>query len=350
MPYSIAFDIAHNPRGRIDQNYSALKKTLTSKGFICHKFFEPLITQNSLQSFDILVFACPDFSEISLQERLEIKNWIEEDGGGLLLISHAGGDKGRKSNLSELSEQFGVTFENNQVLDKQNNIGWENLPLISNLKQKHPILKDIDSICYRAGCSLSIADMPKAIINTNETSEPPNTPLLSTSQLGRGKIICIGSYEMFRDDTKGGFKYASHSTLTLNIFNWLLSEYRVNLSPEHPSQPNQQKKKQKIIQEEEFTSQKERQQGKIQEGERSSEQTTESLRSREDIETELNALTKKLASTEKILNYVEKKRNTGDLTEETYQSRSAKLRDQISDINAKIQSLKKVLQKRDTSL
>lgn len=347
MPYSIAFDIAHNPRGRIDQNYSSLKNTLTSNGFICHKFFEPLITQDSLQSFDILVFACPDFSEISLQERSEIKNWIKEDGGGLLLISHAGGDRGRKSNLSELSEQFGVIFENNQVLDKKNNIGWENLPLISNFTQKHPILKDIDTICYRAGCSLSLSEIPDGIILSNKTSEPSSTPLLSTSRLGKGKIICIGSYEMLRDNTKGGFQYSSHQTLSLNMFNWLLSEYRLNLSSKHIPKPTPQKMEKEIIQEGEPLPKKVVQKGENQEDKVSSEKTTEILRSREDMETELNALTKKLASTEKILKYVEKKRKAGDLTDETYQSRSENLHIQIREIKTKIQTLEKKLQKLD---
>jgi hypothetical protein len=343
MPYSIAFDIAHNPRGRIDQNYSSLKNTLTSNGFICHKFFEPLITQDSLESFDILVFACPDFSEISLQERSEIKNWVKEDGGGLLLISHAGGDRGRKSNLSELSEQFGVLFENNQVLDKKTNIGWENLPLISNFKKEHPILKDIDNICYRAGCSLSLTEISDGIILSNDTSEPSSTPLLSTSLLGKGKVICIGSYEMFRDDTKGGFQYPSHQTFSLNIFNWLLSEYRVKLSSEKISGSTPQKTERETIQEEELSTKKRAQKEENQGEEISSAQPTEILRSKEDIETELNALSKKLASTERILRYVEKKRKAGDLTEETYRSRSESLHIQIREIKTKIQSLEKKL-------
>jgi len=336
MSYFIAFDIAHNPRGRIKQNYIALRKLLTSNQFACEEFFEPLITQASLEPYDILVFVCPDFSEISLQERMEIKTWISEDGGGLLLISHAGGDKGRKSNLSELSEQFGVLFENNQVLDKDSNIGWENLPIITNLSQDHPILEGIDEICYRAGCSLSITKDKEAIILSNETSEPPDTPLLTASQRDKGRIVCIGSYEMFRDDTKGGFQYFSHSKLCLNIFKWLLSQHRKELSSKSSPRTASEARELEGIQGDERHPQK--------------EPKTEFLRSREDIETELNALTKKLASTNKILGYVKKKRERGDMNEETYQTRTESIQSQITDLKERIQRLKSQLHEKNFRL
>lgn len=330
MSYFIAFDIAHNPRGRIEQNYISFKNVLTSNQFVCEEFFEPLITQASLEPYDILVFVCPDFSEISLQERMEIKTWISEDGGGLLLISHAGGDKGRKSNLSELSEQFGVLFENNQVLDQESNIGWENLPIITNLSRQHPILEGIDEICYRAGCSLSTTEDKDAIILSNKTSEPPHTPLLTASQLDEGKIVCIGSYEMFRDDTKGGFQYFSHSKLCLNIFNWLLSQHRKELSSKSSPRTVSEAPELEGIQ------------GDKRQPEKGPK--TEFLRSREDIDAELNALTKKLASTQKILGYVKKKRDRGEMNEKTYQIRSESLHSQITELKEKTQKLKSQIQ------
>jgi predicted nucleic acid-binding Zn-ribbon protein len=150
--------------------------------------------------------------------------------------------------------------------------------------------------------------------------------------LGEGRVICIGSYEMFRDNTKGGFQYSSHSTFGLNLFKWLISDFRVN-SITHTSSKLYQEE---LSQKEGLRLQKE-----------PSNQEDEILRSRQDIETELNALRKKLTSTKKILNYVEKKKKSGDLTEETYQSRSEKLHSQINELNTRIQTLKKALQDRN---
>jgi hypothetical protein len=229
MPNYIAFDMAHKPRGKIEENYTGLREFLNSNGFVCTSFIEASITQESLRPYDILVFACPDFAKISEQEILEIENWVNDDGGGLLLLSHAGGDKGRNSNLSDLSELFGITFENDQVLDDKNNLGFENLPTVSEFNPPHPITNKIGSICYRAGCSLTVIGSAMPIVSSNETSDPFSTPLVCVSEPKRGRVVCSGSYEMFRDKIGGGFQYDQHPQFALNLFRWLVSEYRADL-------------------------------------------------------------------------------------------------------------------------
>ncbi len=230
MPYYIAFDIAMKPRGKIDENYTELRDFLNANDFVCYNFLEIPITQESLKPYDILVFVCPDFAKISSQEISEIENWVREDGGGLLLLSHAGGDKGRNSNLSELSERFGIVFENDQVLDEQQNIGMENLPIVTTFIPPHPITEGIESICYRAGCSLSVlGGNAFSIASSNETSEPFSCPLICVAEAGNGRVCAIGSYEMFRDRIGGGFSHPGHSQLALNIFKWLISDYRAEL-------------------------------------------------------------------------------------------------------------------------
>lgn len=237
MKKYIAFDTGHKERGKLTDNYSQLKELLEANNFVCQEFFETSITQESLQGFDILVFTCPDFAKISRNEMLEIENWVKQDGGGLLLFSHAGGDKGRSSNLSKLSEIFGIVFENDQVLDTQNNIGLENLPIITNFTPPHPITSGINKICYRAGCSLSIIGAAIPIAISNESSDPFSSPLVCVSEPENGRVCCSGSYEMFRDKIGGGLQYESHSDLALNMFNWLVSEYRIDLKSSSQYEP-----------------------------------------------------------------------------------------------------------------
>lgn len=229
MPYNIAFDIAHKPRGKIDENLTEMRDFLNSNGFISYNFLETPITQQSLKPFDVLVFVCPDFAKISTMEMTEICSWVEEDGGGLFLLSHAGGDKGRNSNLSELSQRFGILFENDQVLDETTNLGLENLPIITAFIPPHPITNGISSICYRSGCSLTIMGNAFSIASSNETSEPFSTPLICVSQPNNGRVCAIGSYELFRDNVGGGFSSDEHPTLAYNIFTWLVSDYRMEL-------------------------------------------------------------------------------------------------------------------------
>jgi hypothetical protein len=230
MPYNIAFDIAHKPRGRIDENLTELRDYLIANDFASYNFLEVPITEESLRPYDILVFMCPDFSKISPTEITEIINWVKNSGGGLFLLSHAGGDKGRNSNLSEISEEFGIAFENDQVLDETQNVGIENIPLVSTFNIPHPITQDINSIAYRSGCSLTIIGGGAfSIADSNETSEPFSCPLICVSEAANGRICCTGSYEMFRDKVGGGFQTEEHPRLALNIFNWLLSDYRMEL-------------------------------------------------------------------------------------------------------------------------
>ncbi|MHA2131493.1 MAG: hypothetical protein ACW99L_16125, partial [Promethearchaeota archaeon] len=230
MTYHIAFDVAHKPRGRIDENLTELRDLLDSNDFVCYNFLEVPITEEALMPYDILALVCPDFSKISPNEITQIVKWVKNSGGGLLLLSHAGGDRGRGSNLSEISEQFGIIFENDQVLDERVNLGLENIPLISTFSIPHPITSEIDTLCYRSGCSLSIVGSGAfSIADSNETSEPFSCPLVCVSEIGNGRVCCIGSYEMFRDKIGGGFQCHDHPDLSLNIFKWLISDYRIEL-------------------------------------------------------------------------------------------------------------------------
>ncbi|TKJ16632.1 MAG: hypothetical protein CEE43_19600 [Promethearchaeota archaeon Loki_b32] len=230
MPYHIAFDISHKPRGRIDENLTELRDYLNSNDFICYNFLEVPITEESLMPYDILVFVCPDFARISSLETTSIVKWVKNLGGGLLLLSHAGGDRGRGSNLSEISEQFGIAFENDQVLDDKTNLGLENIPSITAFNIPHPITAGINSLCYRSGSSLSIIGSGAfSIADSNETSEPFSCPLICVSEPEKGRVCCIGSYEMFRDKIGGGFQCDDHPQLVKNIFQWLVSDYRMEL-------------------------------------------------------------------------------------------------------------------------
>ena len=229
MPYNIAFDVAHKPRGKLDENLTELRDFLNANDYVCYNFLEAPITRNTLKSFDILVFVCPDFAKISSMEITEINSWVREDGGGLLMLSHAGGDRGRNSNLSELSQSFGITFENDQVLDKTYNLGLENMPIVTAFIPPHPITNSISSLCFRSGCSLSLLGSSISIVSSNETSEPFSTPLICVAEPDKGRVCAIGSYELFRDRVGGGFGNDEHPNLAFNIFSWLVSDYRMEL-------------------------------------------------------------------------------------------------------------------------
>lgn len=233
--FVIGFDQAHKERGKISNSLSKLAELLDTNGYKCENYAEFPITTENLSSYDIVVFACPDNSRLSRQEIESIKKWVKK-GGSLLLLSHAGGDKGRRSNLSELAEQFGMIFENNQVLDKSSNMGVENLPTIKDFGFPHPITEGITDICFRAGCSLTISSATVTpVFSSGPSAEPFESPLMLACELGDGRVVSIGSYEMFRDKIMGGIKYGSHSQLALNVFSWLKTSQRTQVDSQSQS-------------------------------------------------------------------------------------------------------------------
>jgi hypothetical protein len=123
-------------------------------------------------------------------------------------------------------------------------LGLENIPLISTFNIPHPITANIDTLCYRSGCSLSIVGSGAfSIADSNETSEPFSCPLVCVTEISNGRVCCIGSYEMFRDKIGGGFQCSDHPSFSLNIFKWLVSDYRMELrsKSEVPVPMSQQK-------------------------------------------------------------------------------------------------------------
>ncbi|GAB4325345.1 MAG: hypothetical protein Kow0069_31360 [Promethearchaeota archaeon] len=228
--FYVAFDESHKPRGKITSNYRNLHRHLENTGqFQVFSLLEFPITRASLQSYDVLVFPCPDFSKLSPQEIAEVTKWVKEDGGGLLILSHAGGDKGRNSNLSELAERFGCVFESDQVLDPEHNFGIDNMPEVTNF-QPHPVTEGIESLCYRAGCSLTVVGTSAmAVAFTGETAEPFSTPIVVAAESEEGRVVCCGSYEIFRDRIGGGFNHGQHAQFAENIFKWLVTDKRRKL-------------------------------------------------------------------------------------------------------------------------
>ncbi len=214
-------------RGKLSSNYKTLGQVLTEEGYQPVDFTEFPISRDNLAPIDILVIPCPDNNKLSKDEIQAINNWVTVDGGGLLMLSHAGGDKGRRTNLSQLAEQFGMMFENNQVLDKYNNMGVENLPVIDNWAIPHPISENLTKIVFRAGCSVTISGINVTpVFSSGPNADPFETPLMLASENGEGRVVALGSYEMFRDKISGGMRQEDHKPLALNIFSWLKSTHR----------------------------------------------------------------------------------------------------------------------------
>ncbi|MHA1279450.1 MAG: hypothetical protein ACTSQ8_19800 [Candidatus Helarchaeota archaeon] len=215
----IGFDTTQKERGRIFSNYQGLRSILEEGAIPFNEISEFPLPLSTLQKYDIIFFPCPDSSRLIPDEIMAILEYVS-DGGNLILLNHAGGDQGRRTNLGSLTEALGITFNNDEVLDPFSNLGVDAYPIIDNFRD-HPILQNIDNFCYRIGCSLTIHNEAIPLALTGNKATPPNQPVIGLVRYGTGHILASGSYEMFQDNVKGGIEYHNNAQLIRNIIKWL---------------------------------------------------------------------------------------------------------------------------------
>ncbi|MBE0526996.1 MAG: hypothetical protein IH631_08645, partial [Candidatus Thorarchaeota archaeon] len=66
---------------------------------------------------------------------------------------------------------------------------------------------------------LRIAGKALALAVTSEMADPTRAPIIAVAESGKGRVMCIGSYEVFRRG--GGFKHKGNQTFAVNAFKWL---------------------------------------------------------------------------------------------------------------------------------
>ncbi|MHA2424592.1 MAG: hypothetical protein ACXAEF_07375, partial [Candidatus Thorarchaeota archaeon] len=146
-----------------------------------------------------------------------LKKFVKQ-GGGLFLLSLSGGDRGLMNNMSKISKSFGITFENTAVKDERNNAGLPTMPLIKQFTN-HPLTSDIKDILLPSACTVKVTDKASVVAKTNDTADPPSQPVIAAAQFGKGRVICVGSYEIFRRG--GGLKHKGNVKFAINSFRWL---------------------------------------------------------------------------------------------------------------------------------
>ena len=176
-----------------------------------------MLLAKNLKNVDVLVFACPNSSKIRPAEIDVLKKYVS-NGGGLMLLSLSGGDRGSMNNLSQVSEEYGITFANTAVKDERSNAGLPTMPIVTDIVA-HPTTEDVDDLLIPSACSLRIDGKALALAVTSEMADPARAPIVAIAESGKGRVMCIGSYEVFRRG--GGFKHKGNQIFALNAFKWL---------------------------------------------------------------------------------------------------------------------------------
>ena len=196
---------------------------LRDNDFDVEAYTEFMILAKNLKDADVMVFGCPNSSKIRPAE-IEVLQKYVKNGGGLLLLSLSGGDRGLMNNMSKVSGDFGVTFENTAVKDDRSNAGLPTMPIITDITA-HPTTADVQDLLVPSACSLKVSGKASVLATTSDTAEPGKAAVIAVADVGKGRVMCIGSYEVFRRG--GGLKHRGNATFAVNAFRWLSGEYQM---------------------------------------------------------------------------------------------------------------------------
>jgi len=219
----VLFDQTQNERGRLDSTYSELGQLLKDNDFDVESYTEFMILAKHLKDASVMVFGCPNSSKVRPAEIDVLKKFVEE-GGGLMLLSLSGGDRGLMNNMSKISSEFGITFENTAVKDDRSNAGLPTMPIVTDIV-RHPSTEDVKDLLIPSACSLKVTDKATSLANTSDTADPGRASVIAIAEPGKGRVMCIGSYEVFRKG--GGLKHKGNATFALNAFKWLSGEVQL---------------------------------------------------------------------------------------------------------------------------
>ncbi|MHA1380605.1 MAG: Gldg family protein [Candidatus Helarchaeota archaeon] len=238
----VAFDLSHNEILKIGnkgehewESWTQAEELIRNKGFEIELIKNGPLNELDLSEFNILVFGSPQ-SEFTKDEINCIVAFVKS-GGSLLALNDQGGDLRNKTNLSEITKNFGIEFNNDRIHDKINNIkGYDYGPIISDFDICSSITFNIREFNLLLACSLKVTNDAVVIARTSKdafvkirTSENKwkkkelnSLPVIAIYEdtKNKGRITAIGDCHLFSDDDAGMPLYYNR-LLFNNIFDWL---------------------------------------------------------------------------------------------------------------------------------
>lgn len=185
---------------------------------------------------DILVIAFPS-KKFSPSEVQAVTQFVYQ-GGGLLLCGEWGGIFDHAKYLNQISEVFGITFNEDRVCDLENiaptAAGRKRAynVRITGLNRAYPITYNVQSFVVTSGCSLTVPYRnmmvawggPKSWRDIDMDSEfDPGeeygwVPVMVAAVYGDGRVVGLGDASVFSNDSMDD---QNHQMLAYNTFNWL---------------------------------------------------------------------------------------------------------------------------------
>ncbi|MFX0139553.1 MAG: hypothetical protein ACFFDN_38280 [Candidatus Hodarchaeota archaeon] len=241
---AIGFDQTHNNKLTIENTtFTDFIQTLFDSDFKLGKI-EAGITYKKLTKYDLFIIGVPNLTSLDSYEINDLIKYVE-DGGSILVINDGGGDYENKNNLSELTKNFGISFNSDILFDNKNFSKDKSHPIIKDFKS-HFITRDVSQIIHSNGCTLTIdksieddkIDVNIIAFSSENTSwhkfftgdgwqdeSERHLPIIAATHYDLGKVIAIGNLSIFSSlDKSYGIRSAENLKLVSNMISWLLNK------------------------------------------------------------------------------------------------------------------------------
>ncbi|MFX1304913.1 MAG: hypothetical protein ACFE9X_16280 [Promethearchaeota archaeon] len=241
---SICFDQSHNNKLTIENTtFTDFIQYLFDSDFKLGKI-EAGITYKKLNKYDLFIIGVPSLTPLDSYEIIDLVKYVK-DGGSLLVINDGGGDYENKNNLTELTKNFGISFNSDVLFDNKSFSKDNSHPIIKDFKS-HFITRDVSQIIHSNGCTLVIdksieeekIDVNSIAFSSENTSwhrfftgdgwedkSEQHLPIIGVIHYYIGKVAVIGNLSIFSSLNKSyGIRSAENLKLVSNMITWLLNK------------------------------------------------------------------------------------------------------------------------------
>ena len=242
---SLGFDYTHNNKLTIENNaFTDFIQYLFDSDFKLGKI-EAGITYEKLKKYDLFILGVPHLGpDLDADEIRDLVKYVK-DGGSILAINDGGGDFENKNNLSELTKNFGISFNADRLYDNKFFTKKNSHPIIQDFGS-HFITRDINKIIHCNGCTIDLdksiedeeIDINSIAYSSKSTSwhsyfngegwhdeSKQHLPILGVSHYELGKVVAIGNLSIFSSLNKSyGIIAVNNFKFVTNMVSWLLNK------------------------------------------------------------------------------------------------------------------------------
>ncbi len=222
-------------------SFGEFTQFLFTSGYSIVKIDSGFNSLSDLKRFKAIILSTPKNVSLNPKEIETLVSYVK-NGGNLLITSSSGGDHSNKTNLNDLTRNFGFEFVPDEINDSVSYVNLQKRPLISRFKP-HIITEQIKKIVFSSTCSTRVLDFFDEdknikifrlllsglnswhkIYDGSEWVEEdsPKIPMLVAVEYYSGRVVGFGNVSIFSSLTREyGFTAFDNDLLIANTLNWL---------------------------------------------------------------------------------------------------------------------------------